>query len=1123
MSAQNNNTLTFAYNSNSLLIVYNNQVSFLSIVPLAQQRNAEIADVDTLNAFKEYKKTLINQVQAYDTGTLTRKGTLGPMYKIISLYNKLSPLQRFQVERGVNELNFFNKDNIKKEQHYFNAEKKKYIINECLSYNEYNKEDFLIIQTYISNLQVRKFVPEKKNIKTFFEEINNENYGEYKTYIDQMYLTHRKNVLDNFANDSYNNISPHNILEILSKLSLNQNIVYLNEMNALDINLFKSYNDKQQNWQIDVKINEADNKPFVFIINKSSLTMYSNVENGSKIIKIFEGQEVLYYWNKEKTIFTIEIKEGETITPIKKFFSPFKVEEGYEKKYKYDFTLAEVPLNFNKNMVKLISNSLKTLGFDVFSIITEIQKKPSIVLEKQITTSKKIYTLLSQIPSFNDALYNKELVKKKIEAFNSIIFHITEGGREFSTTRFSFSLTLPYTVEEDMITFQINQILSTFSIRFKMLKGITTHITDPIPYKAYIQVSENIMELENSEVEELIDLEYGNKYFNMLEDNSVSSLTQLDNAHIYLKTDSKIQSLNIFEGPDMFNGLIIAPSGSGKSFLTVNLINGFLSSNPENLCWILDRGGSYVNFTETFGGNNINLKKSDEKNCINPFVFDNYFSKLIYIEELLHFASQLERKIERLEKNLKGSPNNKEILKEIEDLKLEKTKSIEKVEKLIKVTKFRGRDEVLRDYNDLPEKTNFKDLSPQDIIEIFNILVETMIKVKNLDDKEQRLVKKSINKAIIYLIVEDLKGIDNFDHLKDNDEINYLLIEDIANKIQENLLKEGLEAQTVKSIISSLDSFIDPMQSGKLFNGKPALNLSSLLVNIDFGEIQEEALADLVLSALLLNFFNVMTSDKYKFSKKLLIIDEAHAVLNGSEISGLKSVSYLYRTARKHGGAVWLLSQGINDFVKLQGEVAPERMALFGGIVENAGWKVLLGKHLKKNLIDRLDMNNTTAVRISEKPDNSREFYILTAKVSGFASLVVSDLHYAIATTNKEEKNILKSLDLLTNDTQNSLLIFATIFGKNFIRKYASVQGLKDNYGSSVDMQVFHDKLNILFEDYDDELKERIISKIEKTQKITIEILNAILVKAEIESKITKVKDVVSNSKEKHINLLAKK
>jgi len=1095
------NILTFAYNKTTLILVQNFRISFLSIVPLQQQRNFEILDDSQKAHFEKKIEDLVNNFQAYDSGSgMGDEGTLGPAYKIISLYTKLSPLQKFQLKKGFDELSFINtnKKDENEEEEFFLKEKAKYTTNECLSYNEYTKEDFIVVKTFIPQSQYKSILPKKTRAVDFFRDLTEERYLEIKNKLDQLYLMHKQNVNESVANDSFDDISPYKIMEIISKLNLNVATDYFNNLNAFEKNIWGDYSEKEQNWQIDILENEADNQPYIVIVEPTNLTIYDPKKIGTEMLKIFPGQKVEIGWDKTNTIFKIELVDGENRVLIKKAVNPFKVEEGYEKKYKYNFTLSAIPVVFENNISQLVAGTLKSAGFQEFNIITEIVKKPLKNLEQQITWAKRTYNLLVQLPSLGGRLFNPDLVTKKLHAFESTLYHL-EDGREFSTVKFSFAVTLPYKKPNEDITFEINQRLASHSLEVELLAASSKKITDPLAYEFFLTIPEKSMELENSEIKSLINLKYSNEYFNMLEDNSDDNLAKIDNAHIYIKVAEKVQSINIFEGPDMFNGLIIAPSGSGKSFITVNLIDGFLASNPENLCWILDRGGSYVNFTATFGGNNINLKKTDEENCINPYVFDNYFAKLMFVENLLFLNKGYQRKIDLKKVDEKEKEKLEEKIKE----------NNEKIKQLVDLTDFRGRDTVKKNKKTGEVLlTDFEDLAPQDRIEIFVLLLETMLRTRDLSDNNQRIVNKACYEGIQELILEQV------DYTENNDLVKYLLISDIKAKIQDKIIAAGIPEQETISMLSILDEYIDPIRSGKLFNGKPALDLSSLLINIDFGEIQNETLADLVLSALLLNYFNVMTSDKYKASKKLLIIDEAHAVLNGTEISGLKSVSYLYRTARKHGGAVWLLSQGINDFVKVTGEVEPVRVALFGGIIGNAGWIWLLGKHPKKGLMERLDLNERIADRIVNK-GASREFYIIS-KVSGFANLIVSDLNYAIATTNKEEKNILAAITLLTKNTKNSLLVYATLFGQTFLKKYKDIKNLENEFGANVDMQDFKKRITELYSNYSEENKEFAIKNILETTKFNIVIMNILITKSEIDSTYPKIKEIITACEKFH-------
>ncbi|WP_304526740.1 type IV secretion system protein TraC [Halomonas sp. I5-271120] len=83
-----------------------------------------------------------------------------------------------------------------------------------------------------------------------------------------------------------------------------------------------------------------------------------------------------------------------------------------------------------------------------------------------------------------------------------------------------------------------------------------------------------------------------------------------------LSRNGQIMSLSKYDSLDNYNSLTCAASGSGKSFLTNNEIDSYMSEGAR--VWVIDVGRSYEKLASTLGGDFIEF--SDASNvCINPF------------------------------------------------------------------------------------------------------------------------------------------------------------------------------------------------------------------------------------------------------------------------------------------------------------------------------------------------------------------------------------------------------------------------------------------------------------------------------------------------------------------------
>ena len=78
----------------------------------------------------------------------------------------------------------------------------------------------------------------------------------------------------------------------------------------------------------------------------------------------------------------------------------------------------------------------------------------------------------------------------------------------------------------------------------------------------------------------------------------------------------QLMDLSLFDSQTNFNTVIAASSGSGKSFLTNELIASYLSTGAR--CWVIDVGRSYEKLCDALGGQFVAF--TPEANlCINPF------------------------------------------------------------------------------------------------------------------------------------------------------------------------------------------------------------------------------------------------------------------------------------------------------------------------------------------------------------------------------------------------------------------------------------------------------------------------------------------------------------------------
>ncbi len=83
-----------------------------------------------------------------------------------------------------------------------------------------------------------------------------------------------------------------------------------------------------------------------------------------------------------------------------------------------------------------------------------------------------------------------------------------------------------------------------------------------------------------------------------------------------ISRNGQIMSMSKYDSLDNYNSLTCAASGSGKSFLTNNEIDSYMSEGAR--VWVIDVGRSYEKLASTLGGDFIEFSGTSNV-CINPF------------------------------------------------------------------------------------------------------------------------------------------------------------------------------------------------------------------------------------------------------------------------------------------------------------------------------------------------------------------------------------------------------------------------------------------------------------------------------------------------------------------------
>ena len=87
--------------------------------------------------------------------------------------------------------------------------------------------------------------------------------------------------------------------------------------------------------------------------------------------------------------------------------------------------------------------------------------------------------------------------------------------------------------------------------------------------------------------------------------------------------NGQLMNMSLFDSDASYNAVVAAQSGSGKSFLTNEIISAYLSMSGQ--VWAIDVGGSYAKQLEMYEGDMLEFSAGKDP-CINPFPLVNNYA-----------------------------------------------------------------------------------------------------------------------------------------------------------------------------------------------------------------------------------------------------------------------------------------------------------------------------------------------------------------------------------------------------------------------------------------------------------------------------------------------------------------
>lgn len=92
----------------------------------------------------------------------------------------------------------------------------------------------------------------------------------------------------------------------------------------------------------------------------------------------------------------------------------------------------------------------------------------------------------------------------------------------------------------------------------------------------------------------------------------------------FVSRSGQLMSFCLFDSNSNYNACIVAASGSGKSFLTNDIIISYLSSGAQ--CWVIDIGRSYQKLCTSIDGDFVEFSENSSI-CLNPFQMISHYSE----------------------------------------------------------------------------------------------------------------------------------------------------------------------------------------------------------------------------------------------------------------------------------------------------------------------------------------------------------------------------------------------------------------------------------------------------------------------------------------------------------------
>jgi len=188
------------------------------------------------------------------------------------------------------------------------------------------------------------------------------------------------------------------------------------------------------------------------------------------------------------------------------------------------------------------------------------------------------------------------------------------------------------------------------------------------------------------------------------------------------------------------------------------------------------------------------------------------------------------------------------------------------------------------------------------------------------------------------------------------------------------------------------------------FLNRPSrLRFDAPLLAFDLGRVSQSAATRSVAMATIVQA--IANRAATRKARTLVEIDEGHEFLGAGDAAE-RFLGGCYRKMRKHGTAMWMISQNLNDFMASR----VGREAIVGNSTIRIFLRHLPGKH--RPVIEHFGLPPRAAEafqRLELKPGHHSDFLLLYGERTSVVRLALDPLAYWILTTDKEDRDYLES------------------------------------------------------------------------------------------------------------------